>query len=1525
MPGFTAEQSPGNPALPFQVYQLALPPDVLVRSVDLKVIQVREQKIKGKYRVAAVPPLPIDPSAERMKRAKWELSKWGIGKRIKAGKNTLVFERDAFHPSAYFKVIPTGQLRKWCAAAIVFYPVRYNPVQQSLVMAEEALIKVTFTRDPAILRQKTVQALLRDSKFDDWAGRIFLNYEQAKAWYLKPLRSSGGIPRLPGPPASSGPSSPAPVPDPLDPDYAIITTDAIFANTAELDDFCFHKQSLGHSVTVVTEHGTHTVTGSPGSYSFVDAAGGYEDVAGDPPNGRSQRIRKWLQDNYLSLGIEYVLLIGNPDPDNIEADDPVGDIPMQDCWYDLFSDHPTDFYYSDLSGDWDLDGDTLYGEMYPAAGMSTLPGGVHGNLFCVRWTGVVEVTGCPAVQNHWLDMAFEGRVKIWVDLNLNGFDDGDLLHNDLADQKPGYSFLDINAADGRYPFKAEYIQTGGDAFCQMYVYAHVEGATATFRYDSGGGVFVDGLEAEYFNDNDFSAPPDAEQVDLYPDAEFIVGGDRDVAGVDFWPEVFVGRIPFYGEDLNGDGSPDYAILDNILRKTREYEEADPQAETWRRRVLISTPHMYGDEADYLGGEYLKNHVASPPFWEWFRIHDEDYGVGAEITDGCTPAKTLAAWNDPGDPNDGRGVVMWRTHGWQTGAVNVFDDSLVAGLDDTKPSFVIQATCENGHPEADFSGGTWHYPLGYTLLRNGAVATFCSTRVSWGGTFDEADLSIDNKNNPYLMFYLAKGVFDNAIAGKVLAHEKSCDANVNSQWEQIYNYNLFGDPTVSLFGPKAKSNNDTVFLLDGTGSMILENKWNAAKDGAVLFYQLETALRHPAFKDRYNTVVFRWPCSGSTDATTAVPPGSSLKDLSVPLTLADLAGYLPIPEYCTPIGKGLEMAINQFDLGSEESSYSNKTILLLTDGMHNRGINPLDVPMPADSGIKVQAVGLGEDSIEPETIEDIATASGGDYRLTPSAREMEDFFCQILVGTSWKLQDVTVDVDTAAVDQNMAVFIVVWDTPDPPVSFELDPPGAGVNITPLNYSTAYPGMEATYHAPAAGETHSYYVFRNIPAALLGEWRFINIQRGGVDVPLSDVLLKAIVDPRVISRFSIDKADALTGKPIVLAAQITEDGRPLTGLTEVYANLVRWPGMSAGNLMAENAPSPSYPPLNSFPERTVYNHYLLGVMDKLAIKSLSKTGGRRVVLHDDGLNGDSLGGDGVYTGAFLDTNLEGTYTFKFRSRGRNSGGVLFDRTTTLSQYVKFAPSPAQTTVEVVSKTIDPRTKAVTARIQVRPRDAFGSYLGPFRGEKINLWTSAGTIAKDAQGKPAYEDLKNGSYVYTLTYPAGKKPVIGVSVGGTIVAEKLDIERPAQTCPGKISLSIHTGLAVPAGSWANDYQAGPNILADVDYHFNPDFTVVLYGGYNRFKAKAGGIADRTAWNLSADLRYWWKQRGLFSYFIEAGPGLYFDEIARTKFGMNLGAGFDFHFRPCVSFEGALSYHKAFDFNLQFIHVHLGVVYRF
>jgi hypothetical protein len=173
-------------------------------------------------------------------------------------------------------------------------------------------------------------------------------------------------------------------------DYVIVTTHAIVDNSSVLTDFIGHKEDIGFSVYVATEDD-------------------YEQVIGPPPNGRAEKIRQWLIENYVDMGITYVLLIGNPDPDHpVNPLDSIGDIPMKTCmasWkpelpfytlYFLKNDYPADYYYADLSGNWDFDGDGMYGEY--------LYDYLHGEGAGVNFTPEVFVGRIPVYDESYDDL-----------------------------------------------------------------------------------------------------------------------------------------------------------------------------------------------------------------------------------------------------------------------------------------------------------------------------------------------------------------------------------------------------------------------------------------------------------------------------------------------------------------------------------------------------------------------------------------------------------------------------------------------------------------------------------------------------------------------------------------------------------------------------------------------------------------------------------------------------------------------------------------------------------------------------------------------------------------------------------------------------------------------------------------------------------------------------------------------------------------------------------------------------------------
>ena len=325
--GFEPGGKIGNPQLPNRVYNVALPPDTNWESVSLEVVVLDTEDVEGEFEIAPVPPPVTWDKGTKM-------IGWGeSAEYIVDGKNTLVYESDSFYPSQNMDIVTLSQMRKWNFAKLVYRPVKYNPLTGKLKIATKIKVSLSFQTDGF-----KDEALMADTVMDNVAAEMLMNYEEAKQWYSVSDQTL----------SLDGVSSNAPSPSTT---YVIITTNAIESGSSKLANFITHKQSQGYTVMTITE----------------DEYGG---LTGQSPNGTAEKIRKWLIDNYVSENIEYVLLIGDPDPDDPKnGSDSVGDVPMKMLWprehattYTSYDEAPSDYFYADLTGNWNLDGDSLFGE-----------------------------------------------------------------------------------------------------------------------------------------------------------------------------------------------------------------------------------------------------------------------------------------------------------------------------------------------------------------------------------------------------------------------------------------------------------------------------------------------------------------------------------------------------------------------------------------------------------------------------------------------------------------------------------------------------------------------------------------------------------------------------------------------------------------------------------------------------------------------------------------------------------------------------------------------------------------------------------------------------------------------------------------------------------------------------------------------------------------------------------------------------------------------------------------------------------
>ena len=403
--------SPGDPQLPYKIYDVAVPPNIDWSSLRLDYELEMEAVDSLKHNIRPAPPLQAWVDGQL-------LTDWGEGKEIINGRNQRVYHADAYYPGVTVRKYTESQMRKWKFVRIEFMPVQYNPVRGQLQLIRKAIVRLTFQRIG--VRRFQTDPMLGDTLMDQEAARRFLNYHEMLPQYR---------------------FSPLPLPPDDDKDantdYVIVTTNFIRDNSQKLAEFVLHKESMGHTVQIITE-----------------------DDYGNALVGRADNIRNWLAERYQTQGIEWVLLIGNPDPDQPrDPNDEIGDVPMKAVMnynngepdQDVT---PTDYYYADLDGNWDLDQDGLYGEANNAPPVPVLR-----NNFFVRWLGKILIPS-PGTYQFWTRNDDGARLVVA----------GQTLLDDWNGHPPTEfgPFNKYFPAAGLYDIQMEYFEGYGEAVAELY-------------------------------------------------------------------------------------------------------------------------------------------------------------------------------------------------------------------------------------------------------------------------------------------------------------------------------------------------------------------------------------------------------------------------------------------------------------------------------------------------------------------------------------------------------------------------------------------------------------------------------------------------------------------------------------------------------------------------------------------------------------------------------------------------------------------------------------------------------------------------------------------------------------------------------------------------------------------------------------------------------------------------------------------------------------------------------------------------
>ncbi len=263
-------------------------------------VQIREGVEKKVKGVHTVKPMPPAKAADNSGK-----EYWGHNKAIWNGFNLNVYDKRDFYPADYATTEPVSQIGPYKMVPVRFWPYRYNPQTGQLIHLTEGDVAITYETDS----QVDAAGHGTNLAYEEAVANLVVNPEAISAYSGMSITSA----------ATS---------------LLIITTQYAIDNSTQLGAFVSTKQAQGFTVTVVSND---TAWGGGIGQSIVGA------------------IKNYLVSQ--SANYRYCLILGNPAP-------ATGDFPMAYAYPDGPTGEavPTDLWYGDHTGNWDLDSDGYIGE-----------------------------------------------------------------------------------------------------------------------------------------------------------------------------------------------------------------------------------------------------------------------------------------------------------------------------------------------------------------------------------------------------------------------------------------------------------------------------------------------------------------------------------------------------------------------------------------------------------------------------------------------------------------------------------------------------------------------------------------------------------------------------------------------------------------------------------------------------------------------------------------------------------------------------------------------------------------------------------------------------------------------------------------------------------------------------------------------------------------------------------------------------------------------------------------------------------
>ncbi|MFC0541518.1 vWA domain-containing protein [Kutzneria chonburiensis] len=612
--------------------------------------------------------------------------------------------------------------------------------------------------------------------------------------------------------------------------------------------------------------------------------------------------------------------------------------------------------------------------------------------------------------------------------------------------------------------------------------------------------------------------------------------------------------------------------------------------------------------------------------------------------------------------------------------------------------------------------------------------------------------------------------------------------------------------------------DVVFVLDSSGSMASENRFENAKAASRVLVNMFNGLRRDlGTVDQVALVSFQDDTLGfrggqPSDKVKTLLPLTPVKDAVT--AIDDAAFDFGAPGSNTPIGDGL---IHAVDLLANQTITEQKfSIILLTDGFENAGTVALD-PNNATGGVityeaakllgsrsgvfdmnrcSVSAIGLGP-TANLDILKLVASQTNGVVKFANDARELSTGISEILAA----INQVN-GVQKAALPSKLPVPPSAPPAPaDPDQPDQTVPNPAApfpavyfqttatddrllVTVTPAKGATSITDtiqlakFDGTRYQPFPVDVLSTPTDRstsvtNLPAVGGGKtvtWRLIHgagpSSAGQLDVDQALVY----VDLHLRADVVLDKPAYQTGDKMNLTVRIRQDDKVITGAT-VVATLDA-PAAGLGQQLATLDSTAAVASVaGNLDQPTLIEERFGALLAEQQWQTLPRTKSTGDGLFVDGTNQlFDPDGDGNYTNTFNKVFKEGLYTWHLSVVGNDVNGNAFTRALTISVFATVSVDRKATKVKVTRVIGDPNGQEA-ALVVITPQDKRGEHLGPGKdAEIIFALEEEGRFEHVVTHQPPPVQT-DGTYQRTVVFSHKEDPIVLVRAADVLLP-RIDI---------------------------------------------------------------------------------------------------------------------------------------------------------